>query len=164
MRSLNQIIKELEYNFNGNRRYQSIVFITDAPTGITVREIQALVQAIEDGLAKKGISCEKIDFFNDVVAKGNFPLGSTGNSFNELIDWIKGRTQHSPRCLLIFEIDPLLSTWNNSDISAFFKKLLYHDGIRMPVLIISFLAGKFSLPKNSLGQGLVMQQSGEEVL
>lgn len=164
MESVNQIVEELEYNFNGNRRYQSILFITDSPTGVVIKEIQELVQTIEKKLTGKGIPCEKIDFFNDVIEKGDFPLGSTGNSFNELIDWIKERTQHPARCLLIFEIDSLLSTWDNSDISAFFKKLIYHDGIRMPVLIISYLAGRFSLPTNRSGQGLVIQQGGKEVL
>ena len=53
-------------------------------------------------------------------------------------------------------IDPLLATWNEGDIRAFFLKVLHHDGIRMPVLLISHLAGKFNLPRKESGQAIVL--------
>jgi len=163
MEKLEYIVKELEYNFNGNRRYQTIILITDTPTTVAVKEISEFVQSIEKKLSDTGISCETIDFLKDVVSKGEFPLGDTGNSFNELIDCLKRRAKPPKRCLLVYEIDSLLSTWNNTDIKAFFKKILYHDGIGMPILLISHIAGKFSLPTSPTGQGLVIRQSDEEV-
>lgn len=162
MEKLDEVIKELEYNFNGNRRYHVIIFITDNPTTIAIRDIQEFVQNVEKSLLDKGIPCEAIDLFEDVVAKGEIQVGDTGNSFNELIDWLKSRTQPPQRCLLIYEIDPLLSTWNDFDIKAFFKKILHHDGIRMPVLLISHMAERFSLPMERTGQGLVIKQTDGE--
>lgn len=162
MEKLEYIVNELEYNFNGNRRYQTVIFITDTPTTVAVKEICEFVHSIERKLLDTGIPSETIDFFRDVVSKGEFPLGDTGNSFNELIDWLKRKANSPMRCLLIYEIDPLLSTWNDSDMNAFFKKILYHDGIRMPILLISHIARKFSLPTNLTGQGLVIKQSDEE--
>ena len=53
-------------------------------------------------------------------------------------------------------IDPLLATWNEGDIRAFFRKVLHLDGIQMPVLFISHLAGKFNLPRKETGQGKVL--------
>lgn len=156
------ILKELEYNYNGNRRYQAIIFIPDIPTSIAIKEIQEFIQSIEKNLSDKGIPYETIDFFKDVVAKGEFQVGDTGNSFNELVDWLKYRTCPPQRCLLLYEIDPLLSTWNDYDIKAFFKKILYHDGIRMPILLISHMAGRFPLPMERTGQGLVIKQTEEE--
>lgn len=156
------ILKELDYNYNGNRRYQAIIFIPDIPTTIAIKEIQKFIQSIEKNLSDKNIPYETIDFFKDVVAKGEFQVGDTGNSFNELVDWLKYRTQPPQRCLLIYEIDPLLSTWNDYDIKAFFKKILYHDGIRMPVLLISHMAGRFPLPMERTGQGLVIKQTDGE--
>lgn len=58
------------------------------------------------------------------------------------------------------EIDPLRTTWKDGDIRAFFRKVLHHDGIRMPVLLISYLAGRFNLPKEELGQGMVLDFTG----
>lgn len=157
-----EILKELEYNYNGNRRYQAIIFVADTPTSIAIEDIQDFVHNIRKRLLDKGIPCEAIDLFKDFVAKGDLQVGDTGNSFNELVDWLKSRTQPPQRCILIYEIDPLLSTWNDSDIKAFFKKILYHDGIRMPVLLISHMAGRFSLPMEKIGQGLVIRQSDGE--
>lgn len=156
------ILKELECNYNGNRRYQVIIFIPDIPSSIAIKEVQVFIQGLEKNLFDKGIPYETIDFFKDVVAKGEFQVGDTGNSFNELVDWLKYRTCPPQRCLLLYEIDPLLSTWNDYDIKAFFKKILYHDGIRMPVLLISHMAGRFPLPMERTGQGLVIKQTEEE--
>ena len=158
------VIKELEYNYNGNRRYQAIIFVPDIPTSIAIKDIQEFVLNIEKSLLDKGIPCETIDLFKDVVAKGEIQLGDSGNSFNELVNWLKSRTDPPQKCILIYEIDPLLSTWNDFDIKAFFKKILYHDGIRMPVLLITHMAGRFPLPTERTGQGLVIKQTDEEVL
>lgn len=162
MEKTETIVKELENNFNGNRRYQTIIFITDAPTTVAVKQISEFVHSIERKLLDTSIPCETIDFLKDVVLKGEFPLGDTGNSFNELIDWLKRKAKPPKRCLLIYEIDPLLSTWNNTDINAFFKKILHHDGIRMPILLISHISKRASLPTNLTGQGLVIMQSEED--
>lgn len=164
MNRVEYIAKELKCNFDGNRRYNTIIFVTDAPTSTAMKQILEFAHSVEKKLLEVNIPCEIIDFFGDVVSKGEFPLGDTGNSFNELIDWLKRKAKPPMRCLLIYEVDPLLSTWNNIDnIKAFFKKLLYHDGIVIPVLLISHIAGKFSLPTNPMGQGLVINESYEEV-
>lgn len=110
MQNLDRIVMELVYNFNGNRRYQTIIFIVTIPTTIAVKEILEFVHSLERRLLDKGIPCESIDLFKDVVAKGEIPLGDTGNTFNDLIDWIKIKAKSTKRCLLIYEIDPLLST------------------------------------------------------
>jgi hypothetical protein len=64
---------------------------------------------------------------------------------------------------LIYEIDPLLSTWKEKDVKAFFKKIIYHDGIRMPVLIVSPMADRFDIPINKTGQGLVIRYDEEGI-
>ena len=83
-------------------------------------------------------------------------MGTQAIPFNELIDWIEKKAGSDKRCLIIHEIDPLLTTWNDGDIRAFFLKVLHHDGIRMPVLLISHLAGKFNLPRKESGQAIVL--------
>lgn len=157
-----KIIKELEYNYKGYRRYKTILFVVEIPTAH--REIKEFVMDLGNNLSKKGIPCETVDFFRDVVAESKIPLGNTGNTFNELIDWIITKISSTQKCLLVYEIDALLSTWNMSDIKAFFKKILFHDGINKPVLLISCLAGRFSLPVDITGQGLVIKQRYEEKL
>ena len=42
MEKIDQIVKELEYNFKGNRRYQTILFIADAPGVTSIKEIQTI--------------------------------------------------------------------------------------------------------------------------
>jgi hypothetical protein len=42
-----KIVKELEYNFKGNRRYQTVIFIADIPTTVAVKEICDFVHSIE---------------------------------------------------------------------------------------------------------------------
>ena len=155
----NELLKELEYNFDGNRRYQIILFIPDEPTSISVEKIQELIRNIEKSLLDKNIPCESIDLFADVVAVGDLQVGDTGNSFNELVDWLRAKAISPQRCILIYEIDPLLSTWNDSDIKAFFRKILYHDGIRMPVLLVSQMAGRYPLPTERTGQGIIIRQT-----
>lgn len=157
-----KIIKELEYNYKGNRRYKTVLFIVDKPTAH--KEIKELVINLGKKLLDKNIPCEIVDFFKDVVEERKIPLGNTGNTFNALIEWITKKISSTQKCLLIYEIDALFSTWNTSDIKAFFKKIIYHDGIHVPVLLVSCLAGRFSLPTESSGQGLVIKQSNGEVL
>ena len=150
---IKELTTELEYNFKDNRRYYFILGITDFPNP---KESEEFILAIKENLSHNGLPCESIDLFKDVVAKGELSLGDTGNTFNELIDWIEKRAGSDKRCLIIYEIDPLLATWNDGDIRAFFLKALHHDGIRMPVLLISHLAGKFNLPRKETGQGKVL--------
>lgn len=157
-----EIIKELEHNYKGYRRYKTILFVVEKPTAH--REIKELVINLREKLLEKGIPCEIIDFFKDVVAESKIPLGNTGNTFNELIGWIIRKISSAQKGFLIYEIDALLSTWNTPDIKAFFKKILFHDGIDKPVLLISCLAGRFVLPMNTTGQGLVIKQSTVEKL
>lgn len=159
---LEKIIKELEYNYKGYRRYKTILFVVEKPTAH--KETKELVINLGEKLLDKGIPCEIMDFFKDVVAESKIPLGNTGNTFNELIDWIIKKISSAQKCLLMYEIDALLSTWNTPDIKAFFKKILFHDGIDKPVLLISCLAGRFALPMNTTGQGLVIKQSTVEEL
>jgi len=47
-------------------------------------------------------------------------MGTQAIPFNELIDWIEKKAGSDKRCLIIHEIDPLLTTWNDGDIRAFF--------------------------------------------
>ncbi len=157
-----KIIKELEYNYKGYRRYKTILFIVDKPTAH--KEIKELVINLGKNLLDKNIPCEIVDFFKDVVEESKISLGNTGNTFNELIDWIIKKISSAQKCLLMYEIDALLSTWNTPDIKAFFKKILFHDGIDKPVLLISCMAGRFVLPMNTTGQGLVIKQSTVEEL
>lgn len=159
---LEKIIKELECNYKGNRRYKTILFIVDKPTAY--KETKKLVINLGEKLLDKGIPCEIMDFFKDVVAESKIPFGNTGNTFNELIDWIIKKISSAQKCLLMYEIDALLATWNTPDIKAFFKKILFHDGIDKPVLLISCLAGRFALPMNTTGQGLVIKQRTVEEL
>lgn len=159
-----EIIRELEYNIQGNRRYKTIFLVASTPTEIELTGIIELLHAVQEGLLGRRIPCQIIDLFKDVVAKGEIPLGHTGNSSDDLIDWLKQKSELSQQCLLIHGIDPLLSSWTDSDIKGFLIKVLHHDGIRMPVLLVSNLAGRFSLPKETKGQGLVIDQYDEEDL
>lgn len=103
---LEKIIKELEYNYKGNRRYKTVLFIVDKPTAH--KEIKEFILSLGKKLSDKGIPCEKVDFFKDVVAENKIPLGNTGNTFNELIDWIIKKISCAQKCLLMYEIDALL--------------------------------------------------------
>jgi len=84
----------------------------------------------------------------------------------EFRDWLRKQA----RChggLLVFDVDELISTWPDSERRAFFMDFLHlesntEDGLsRAPIVLASYHASRFSLPRDQRGQGIVWSPEPE---
>jgi hypothetical protein len=100
----------------------------------------------------------------DVVqATNKGELHATVGAFmrHHLLAWLKEKSR-TDRGLWVENADSVISTWTEREQRAFFMEFLKtesrsSDGSATPIVLASALAGRFNLPEEPRGQGLVVR-------
>lgn len=134
------------------RRYPTIIVIDDDSSPITKEDIN---------IVTKECSLRHIDYFKDVISNPDNSITLGAYHRGRFIEWILEQARSS-NGLLIEKTGSLISSWLEEDRKAFFMEFLRTEcnspndsTSRIPIVLISRMAGNFNLPTSKRGQGIV---------
>jgi hypothetical protein len=101
-----------------------------------------------------------LDFLS-LASSGQTPVTVGAFMRHHLVAWLKERARETGG-IWVDNADTIIVTWPDDERRAFFMEFLRtesrrDDGSAAPIVLVSALAGRFALPEEPRGQGIVVR-------
>lgn len=116
------------------------------------------VADLEEAAEQSGLRF--IDYAVEILKAGTPKVILGAYQRDQFHEWLRAEARECEG-LVVVESDELISSWKERDRRDFFLEFLHtesnqSDGLtRAPIVLVSYLASRFALPRSEGGQGIV---------
>lgn len=102
----------------------------------------------------ENIDATYIDYLDDVMLSEDGPIPGAYQRWR-LCEWLKEKAK-SLGTLIVDEVEPIISTWDDRDKKAFYKEFLKTES-KSPIILVSPIGRNFQSKSYERGKGIVWE-------